>query len=69
MPRGGEDVDDLVGNERLRDDLADRVVEQLGRFAVVRDVLDQRCADGLEKADGVTDAKRLIMRHRQREGL
>jgi hypothetical protein len=45
------------------------MVEQLGRFAVVRDVLDQRGTDGLEKADGVTDAKRLIMRHRQREGL
>jgi hypothetical protein len=31
-------------------------------------VLNQCGADSLEKADPVTDAERLVMRHRQREG-
>ena len=68
-PAAAKDIDDLVGNQRLRDDLADRMVEHLGRFAIVRDVLEQRGADRLEKPDRITDAQCLIMRHRQREGL
>ena len=69
QPGSGEDVDDLVGNERLRDDLADRMIKYFGGFAVVRDVLYQRSTDRLEKPDRIADAKRLAMRHRQPESL
>jgi len=51
QPGGGKDIDDLAGNECLRDDLADRLVEHLGRFSIIRDVLDQRGADGLKEPD------------------
>ncbi len=64
QPGSGEDVDDLLGNQRLRDDLAYRVVEQLGRLAVVRNAFDELCTHCLEEADLVTDAKRSVVRHR-----
>ena len=57
----------VIGNARIV--LADRVIEHLGRFAVVRDVFYQRRPDSLEKANGITDTKRLVMRHRQRKGF
>ena len=65
--RRGEDVDDLVGHDRLAHDLADRVVELLVGLPLARDALGEHGTDGLVEADVVADRDRLVGRDGQRE--
>ena len=69
QPCRGEDVDDLVGDDRPRHDLADRMVELLVGPAVAGRALGQNRADRLEEADVVADLERGLVRDRQRERL
>src|SRR5271166_3624506 len=65
----GENVNDAVGGDRLGYELADRVVQVLGRLGTDARVFDQPGPDGLEEADLITDLQGLFVGDGQGERL
>lgn len=64
-----EDVDDLVAHDGLRDDLADGVIDVARALPVPRLRLGDRRAYGLEEADVIANADRLVVWHCERKRL
>lgn len=67
LARRSEDVDDLLARDRLRDDLPNDVVDVAQAFPVADLRLGDGRAHGLEEADIIPDADRLVVRHGERE--
>ncbi len=69
QPGGREDVDDLIGRHRLRDDLPDGELYLFRAAAAVSGALGQHGPHGLEEPHVVPYLQRLLVRNGQRKRL